>query len=102
VRNLPGALSHVYPIARRQSPFKALRARRRRDRPLSARLAAPWAKNWAITLPREAGWSICGVEIGEAKRKFRLSSYRRRFFQTILSELKETFHEKSMLAQLGS
>jgi predicted nucleic acid-binding protein len=26
----------------------------------------------------------------------------RRFFQTILSELKETFHEKSMLAQLGS
>jgi hypothetical protein len=31
-----------------------------------------WA-NWAKTLPREAGWSICGVEIGEAKRKFRLT-----------------------------
>src|SRR5277367_3485975 len=33
-----------------------------------------WTKtgpNWAKTLPREAGWSKCGVEIGEAKRKFR-------------------------------
>ena len=37
-------------------------------------LAAPWTKtgpNWDKTLPREAGWSKCGVEIGEAKRKFR-------------------------------
>src|SRR5208282_2599854 len=29
-------------------------------------------QNWAKTLPSEAGWSQCGVEIGEAKRKFRL------------------------------
>jgi hypothetical protein len=29
---------------------------------LPARLAAPWAKNWAKTLPREAVWSISGVE----------------------------------------
>src|SRR5215472_17772571 len=28
-------------------------------------------QNWAKTLPREAGWSKCGVEIREAKRKFR-------------------------------
>ena len=34
-------------------------------------------KNWAKTLPREAGWSICGVEIGEAKRKFRVYKLRR-------------------------
>jgi hypothetical protein len=32
-----------------------------------------WAKT-AKTLPREAGWSIRGVEIGEAKRKFRFNS----------------------------
>jgi len=31
-------------------------------------------QNWTKTLPREAGWSICGVEIGEAKRKFRLKN----------------------------
>jgi hypothetical protein len=31
-------------------------------------------QNWAKTLPREAGWSKCGVEIGEAKRKFRFNS----------------------------
>jgi PPOX class probable F420-dependent enzyme len=29
-------------------------------------------QNWAKTLPRKAGWSIGGVEIGEAKRKFRM------------------------------
>ncbi len=28
-------------------------------------------QNWAKTLPREAVWSIGGVEIGESKRKFR-------------------------------
>jgi hypothetical protein len=44
------------------------------NRSIPARLAAPWTKtgpNWAKTLPREAAWSICGVEIGEAKWKFR-------------------------------
>ena len=29
-------------------------------------------RNWAKPLPTEAGWPICGVEIGGAKRKFRL------------------------------
>ena len=33
-------------------------------------------QNWAKTLPREAGWSKYGVEIGEAKRKFRLIAER--------------------------
>ncbi len=28
-------------------------------------------QNWAKTLPREAGWSICGVTIEAAKWKFR-------------------------------
>ena len=32
--------------------------------------------NWAKTLPREAGWSICRVEIGEAKGKFRKWKFR--------------------------
>jgi hypothetical protein len=31
-------------------------------------------QNWAKTLPREAGWSTNGVETGEAKWKFRISS----------------------------
>jgi len=55
--------------------FWGLRGRETLNRPIPARLAAPWTKtgpNWAKTLPTEAGWSICGVEIGEAKWKFRI------------------------------
>ncbi len=38
------------------------------NRPIPARLAAPWTKlgqtgsHWAKTLPREAGWSICELK----------------------------------------
>ena len=86
--------------------FWGLRGRETLNRLIPGRLAAPWSKtgpNWAKTLPREAGSSICGVEIGEANgNSDNVLSRTADVFQTILSELKETFHEKSMLAQLGS
>jgi hypothetical protein len=56
-----------------QRHFWWSRGRETLNRPIPGRLAALWTKtglNWVKTLLREAGWSICGVEIGEAKRKF--------------------------------
>ena len=58
-----------------QTAFLGLRGRETLNRPIPARLAAPWTKTrpkWAKTLPRQARLSIGGVGIGEAKRKFHL------------------------------
>ena len=44
-----------------QTAFLGLRGRETLKRPIPARLAGTVDQNWAKTLPREAGWSICGA-----------------------------------------
>src|SRR5258708_38150028 len=55
--------------------------------------------NWAKTLPREAGWPICGVEMGEAKRKFRLEGEALRHRITLAGEFSETRSHKSFASK---
>jgi hypothetical protein len=50
-----------------------LRGRETLNRPVPARLAATVDQNWAKNLDEEGGLVYKQVEIGEAKRKFRLN-----------------------------
>jgi hypothetical protein len=53
-----------------------LRGRETLNRPVPARLAATVDQNWAKNLDEEGGLVYKQVEIGEAKRKFRLKAVR--------------------------
>ena len=56
-----------------ETAFLGLRGREALDRPLPGGAGSAVAQNWSKTLMRKAVWSTKGLEIGEAKRKFRLT-----------------------------